>query len=482
MGGPPGDPGSPTDPPPVASRRGVREEPAAGLHPIDEVREGAEDAEEADDDEAMADADPPRGRASSWKVRATSERPIDQHDHALDQDGDGVVDERLDPACDCVSWLVAAHREQIGPWQSPAGATSAGISSPRISQPSIVGSGRPRGRLGPRPAAIPVALGEGRSDRRAEVERWAPSRPGASSGRELSREGGAPIIRPFDSGSASPVGAHRAGTGRPLAPALWPSLPRRPTSSPGDRRSRRNTSRRSPCTWRSLVPLPLAEGRRASPMAFVAGGSCWARSSSKAAIAALAASANSNSSRKARKPSTQESSLLAWIDARNFFGLRARPGRRSPWPACRAGLRPGVELEALRACGARRRRRGGRTPCSRASAKSRRTLGSSEAMASSQRIAGPTGSRPNMWPALSSAKKRTAGQPASRNRPAAYVAHAEGDHRVVLAVDDRQRDGPLRGLQRLVVVGRGSHWKIIPPETGNAPAIRLGASSSGGCR
>ena len=75
---------------------------------------------------------------------------------------------------------------------------------------------------------------------------------------------------------------------------------------------------------------------------------------------------------------------------------------------------------------------------------------------------------------------RVAGEEAER-RPAGFaeesgrvLAHAEIDHRVVLAVDDRQRHRSLRLAQGLVVEGAGSHWKITPPEIGNAPAISSG--------
>ena len=91
-------------------------------------------------------------------------------------------------------------------------------------------------------------------------------------------------------------------------------------------------------------------------------------------------------------------------------------------------------------------------------------MGSSEVRASSHRIAGPTGSRANMWPARSSAKRRTAGQPASRNSPVGIDGAAERDvrDRVVLAVDDRQGDGLLGLLERLVLEDRrvGLHEQV----------------------
>ena len=63
----------------------------------------------------------------------------------------------------------------------------------------------------------------------------------------------------------------------------------------------------------------------------------------------------------------------------------------------RAGLLLGVSLSARR-CGGRRVHRGGAGLLAPA-AKSSRATGSSAARASSQRIAGPTGRRANMWPA-----------------------------------------------------------------------------------
>ena len=81
-----------------------------------------------------------------------------------------------------------------------------------------------------------------------------------------------------------------------------------------------------------------------------------------------------------------------------------------------------------------------------------------------------------MWPALSSAKKRNGGparvaeQAVRRTRPS-----SNGDHRVVLAVDDRQRHGPLRGLELRVGVGRGLALEDHPGRDRERAGDRLGA-------
>src|SRR3954453_20052613 len=69
----------------------------ARFQALDQVRDGAEDAEEADDHEPMADADLPAGHVLPERLRRVGHAD-QQQSHTLHKVGVGILDERLDAA------------------------------------------------------------------------------------------------------------------------------------------------------------------------------------------------------------------------------------------------------------------------------------------------------------------------------------------------------------------------------------------------
>src|SRR5262249_45827587 len=95
----------------------------AGIQPLDEMREGVEDTEEPDDDQAVTDANPTVREVLPEGARGFGQADQEERD-ALHQVGDGMLDERGDRACDLIPAIVhvatpAGRRRGPSPSQGP---------------------------------------------------------------------------------------------------------------------------------------------------------------------------------------------------------------------------------------------------------------------------------------------------------------------------------------------------------------------------